>query len=200
MKRFVFPFLLLFNGLFVFAQKGQPKPIIKDGEAQVVPEFNDPKSWIKEELWVETTFDSDGDGKLDRMHVFVTRPEQTKGGRVKLPVIYMTSPYYGLTLAALMSNSDKYNWDVHHELGAEEKPRIHPNQNTREERPMMSGMTVKNGFHAAILPCIRLRRERASQMVPLPVGVRTKPWLQRPLLIGSTVEPKLIRPAQVQRK
>lgn len=143
MKRFVFPFLLLFNGLFVFAQKGQPKPIIKDGEAQVVPEFNDPKRWIKEELWVETTFDSDGDGKLDRMHVFVTRPEQTKGGRVKLPVIYMTSPYYGLTLAALMSNSDKYNWDVHHELGAEEKPRIHPNQNTREERPMMSGMTDK---------------------------------------------------------
>jgi hypothetical protein len=28
-------------------------------------------------LWVETGFDSDGDGKNDRMHVDVTRPKQT---------------------------------------------------------------------------------------------------------------------------
>src|SRR5690606_39481912 len=54
------------------------KPFFKDGEAQVVPAFEDPAKWIRHDLWVETTFDSDGDGKPDRMHVAVTRPEQTE--------------------------------------------------------------------------------------------------------------------------
>ena len=54
------------------------KPIIKDGEAQIVEAFNNPDKWIRHDLWVETTFDTDGDGKLDRMHVSVTRPEQTE--------------------------------------------------------------------------------------------------------------------------
>ena len=79
-----------------------PRPIFKNGEAQVVPEFSDKDDWIKEELWVESSFDSDGDGKLDRMHVFVTRPSQTSSGKLKLPVIYMSSPYYGLKLKALL--------------------------------------------------------------------------------------------------
>ncbi len=38
-------------------------PIFKDGEAQIVPAFKDPKEWIREDLFVETEFDSDGDGK-----------------------------------------------------------------------------------------------------------------------------------------
>jgi X-Pro dipeptidyl-peptidase len=36
-----------------------PKPIFKNGEAQIVPEFSSSEEWIKEELWVETSFDSD---------------------------------------------------------------------------------------------------------------------------------------------
>ncbi|MBA7515667.1 hypothetical protein ES705_07710 [subsurface metagenome] len=52
-------------------------PIIVNGETQIVPEFKDPDMWIRHDLWVETEFDSDGDGKLDRMHVDVTRPRQT---------------------------------------------------------------------------------------------------------------------------
>ena len=94
--------LLLFlagNFTAVFAQKIEtPKPIFENGEAQIVPEFSNPNDWIKEELWVETTFDSDEDGQLDRMHVFVTRPAQTAFGGLKLPVIYASSPYYGATL------------------------------------------------------------------------------------------------------
>ena len=31
-------------------------------------------------LWVETAFDSDGDGRLDRVHVDVVRPRQTANG------------------------------------------------------------------------------------------------------------------------
>lgn len=142
-KKTAFLFTLTLFVVNAQAQKDSPGPIFKDGEAQIVEEFNDPNSWLKEELWVETTFDSDGDGKMDRMHVFVTRPYQTSGGKVKLPVVYMTSPYYGLTLMALMSNSDKYNWDVKHELGAKEKERKHPDQNTREERPLMANFSDK---------------------------------------------------------
>ena len=50
-------------------------------------------------LWVETTFDTDGDGKLDRMHVDVTRPKQTETEGLKLPVVYESSPYYAGTAA-----------------------------------------------------------------------------------------------------
>ena len=34
-------------------------------------------TWVKQELWVETTLDSDFDGKLDRIHVDVTRVQET---------------------------------------------------------------------------------------------------------------------------
>lgn len=62
---------LLFT--FVVSSYGQMAkkagPIIENGEAQVVEAFSDPSKWIRHDLWVETEFDSDGDGKLDRMHV-----------------------------------------------------------------------------------------------------------------------------------
>ena len=58
-------------------QKGA-KAVFEDGQAQVVEAFKKKGDWIRHYLWVETEFDSDGDGKLDRMHVDVTRPEQTE--------------------------------------------------------------------------------------------------------------------------
>lgn len=83
------------------AQNSEPGgltvPVIEDGQAQIISEFEDPENWIRHDLWVETEFDTDGDGKLDRMHVSVTRPAQTEGGDLKLPVIYETSPYYAGT-------------------------------------------------------------------------------------------------------
>ncbi|MFK8058638.1 MAG: Xaa-Pro dipeptidyl-peptidase, partial [Polaribacter sp.] len=71
---------ILFILLFVFAANAQEKatPIFNDGEAQIVDAFKDQSKWIRTDLWVETTFDSDGDGKLDRMYVDVTRPMQTE--------------------------------------------------------------------------------------------------------------------------
>jgi X-Pro dipeptidyl-peptidase len=115
-------------------------PVFKNGEAQVVAAFRNSENWIKEELWVETSFDSDNDSKLDRMHVFVTRPIQTNDG-LRLPVIYMTSPYYGLKLKDyLFGNKKKYFWNVKHELGEQPKPHKHPNRKTREKRPFLAGM------------------------------------------------------------
>ena len=55
----------------------QTGPVIEDGQAQIVPAFADSAAWIRHDLWVETEFDTDGDGRPDRVHVDVTRPGQT---------------------------------------------------------------------------------------------------------------------------
>jgi X-Pro dipeptidyl-peptidase len=96
------------------AQKAAPTlPVFTDGQAQVVPGFNDPARWIRHDLWVEAEFDSDGDGKRDRMHVDVTRPEQTESEGLKVPVVYETSPYYSGT----GNVSERYMWNPRQELG-----------------------------------------------------------------------------------
>jgi X-Pro dipeptidyl-peptidase len=115
------------------------RPIIENGEAQVVQAFSDPSKWIRHDLWVETSFDSDGDGKLDRMHVGVTRPEQTETEGLQLPVIYESSPYYAGT-----AGLDKgIFWDVKHELGTPSKPRKHPNVTRLGERPIISNSQIQ---------------------------------------------------------
>ncbi|TNE79697.1 MAG: Xaa-Pro dipeptidyl-peptidase [Bacteroidetes bacterium] len=125
----------------LFAQ-GEAKPVFANGEAQRVAAFSDSKTWIREELWVETEFDSDGDGLLDRMHVFVTRPAQTDSGSLKLPVVYSSSPYNGLRLWALMGfGTKKLFWDVDHELGETPPKRKHKNLKTRSKRPFLADYT-----------------------------------------------------------
>jgi X-Pro dipeptidyl-peptidase len=109
-------------------------PVFKNGEAQVVEAFSDPADWIIHDLWVETDFDSDGDGQMDRMHVSVTRPKQTETEGLKLPVIYMSSPYFGG-----VAYSNDYFWDVQHELGEVPPARNHPSPiQTIDRRPLIS--------------------------------------------------------------
>jgi X-Pro dipeptidyl-peptidase len=108
---------------FLSAQSSPPaaskaRPVFVDGQAQIVPEFADEKQWIRHTLWVETQFDSDGDGKRDRVYVDVTRPGQTETEGLKVPVIYESSPYYAGT-----SNDRKLLWDVRQELGTPPPPR-----------------------------------------------------------------------------
>ena len=67
----------LLLGTALAAAGQDARPIFRDGQAQVVPAFSDANAWIREELWVETPFDTDGDGRPDRVHVDVTRPAQT---------------------------------------------------------------------------------------------------------------------------
>jgi len=109
-------------------------PVFKDGEAQKVPAFSNFDEWIIHDLWVETSFDTDGDGKPDRMHVDVTRPKQTESG-LKLPIIYNTSPYF----AGVASDDINSFWDVKHEIGATPPKRNHPTGiERRGERPVIS--------------------------------------------------------------
>ena len=69
--------------------------------------------WISGEVWVESSFDTDGDGKLDRLHADYTLPKETATDGLKVPVIYEDSPYYGGTASSYS------NWVVDHELGAQ---------------------------------------------------------------------------------
>ncbi len=103
--------LLLAFGLAPMAHAQTAGPVFVDGQAQVVAAFEDPDDWIREELWVETSFDSDGDGAMDRVHVAVTRQAQTDDG-LKVPVVYETSPYF----AGTASLGDLF-WNVEHEIG-----------------------------------------------------------------------------------
>ncbi len=115
-------------------------PVFENGMAQIVDGFNDPESWLRHDLWVETEFDTDGDGELDRMHVAVTRPPQTETEGLKLPVVYATSPYY----AGTAGNIDGLFWDVEHEIGATPKNRVHPEVERKGERPIISNSEIQN--------------------------------------------------------
>ena len=93
----------------------QTGPVIEDGQTQVVPAFADSSAWIRHELWVETEFDTDGDGRPDRVHVDVTRPPQTDSDGLKVPVIYETSPYYSGVAGVDLDHF----WNLRQEVGGE---------------------------------------------------------------------------------
>ncbi len=142
MKRYInisFVLMLLASFTIACAQQKDPKttPIFKDGEAQIVPAFEDPDSWIRHDLWVETDFNTDGDDKMDRMHVSVTRPQQTDTEGLKLPIVYVSSPYFAGVAA------DTPNWDVQHELGETAEERLHPEAKRTGERPIISNSHIK---------------------------------------------------------
>jgi X-Pro dipeptidyl-peptidase len=112
--------------------------VIEDGQARVVEAFADSTRWIRERLWVETTIDSDGDGRPDRIHVSVVRPRETETLGYRAPVIYETSPYYAGTapIADIM-------WNVQHELYTEPPPRgPQPWVDHRGDRGMISSSHV----------------------------------------------------------
>ncbi|PCJ92861.1 MAG: Xaa-Pro dipeptidyl-peptidase [Flavobacteriaceae bacterium] len=132
--------VLLLNIVPAIAQKaGKAIPVFENGEAQIIPAFNDPEKWIRHDLWVETEFDTDGDGKLDRMHVAVTRPEQTETEGLKLPIVYNSSPYF----AGVAALADGLFWNVRHELGEVAKPRTKVEVVRIGERPIISNAHIK---------------------------------------------------------
>ena len=115
-------------------------PVIENGEAQIVKRFEDPDMWIRHDLWVETEFDSDADGKRDLVHVAVTRQRQTETEGLKVPVIYATSPYY----AGTSSPVHAYMWDTRQELGARPPRRQEaPPIERTGERPIISKSFAK---------------------------------------------------------
>jgi len=135
--------LALVFSILSYAQTETEKatPIFKDGEAQIVDAFNGGfDSWVNHDLWVETEFDTDGDGEPDRMHVSVTRPKQTDTEGLKLPVIYVTSPYF----AGVAADVPGSMWNVERELGGKSQERVHPEVKRRSlPRPMISYSHIK---------------------------------------------------------
>ena len=91
-------------------------PVFANGMAQVVPAFRDTSGWIRQSLWVQTDFDTDRDGRNDRVFVNVTRPAQSDSG-LKVPIVYASSPYFAGVATTFAF------WDVKQELGAESPPR-----------------------------------------------------------------------------
>ncbi|PWH82054.1 Xaa-Pro dipeptidyl-peptidase [Algibacter marinivivus] len=139
LKKTTFLFILLIVFTFEIKAQETTKPVFKDGEAQIVEAFNTPEKWVRHDLFVETEFDTDGDGKLDRVHVDVTRPYQTDTEGLKLPIIYESSPYY----AGVAPDVDGVFWDVKHELGETAKERAHPEVKRLGERPIISNSQIK---------------------------------------------------------
>jgi predicted acyl esterase len=85
-------------------------PTFVNGLAQAV--FSaDPADWHSGEVWVEAPFDSDSDGRPDRIHTDFTAPREVLTDGLKVPVIFEDSPYYA-GFAPVYSN-----WAVDHELG-----------------------------------------------------------------------------------
>ncbi len=143
LRTFLLVTAVAFAAMPLYPQQAGTKaaPVFVDGEAQVVEAFSDPESWIREDLWVETEFDSDGDGRLDRMHVSVTRQKQTQTEGLKLPVVYETSPYYAGTAGFVPG----LFWNIRHNLGAPApEPRVHPEVQRRGERPIISRSQEKD--------------------------------------------------------
>jgi predicted acyl esterase len=92
------------------------QPTFANGLAQ--PVFATAEAdWVNYELWVESTFDSDRDGKNDRIHVDVSRPKETDSEGLKVPVVFQDSPYYA-------GGSASPNFAVDHELGQPPAARI----------------------------------------------------------------------------
>jgi X-Pro dipeptidyl-peptidase len=115
------------------------KPVFEDGLAQVVDGFKDPADWIQHYLWVETEFDSDGDGQLDRVHVDVTRQAQTDSDGLQVAVIYETSPYF-----SGVAGGDEFFWNTEHELGKKPPKRKQaPSIRYRSKPGMMSRSLIR---------------------------------------------------------
>ena len=120
---------------------GVTVPIFIDGEAQIVEGFKNSREWIRHDLWVQTEFDSDGNGTNDRVHVSVTRQKQTQTEGLKVPVIYNTSPYF----AGRGSTEPPYMWDPKHEVGAKPPKRnIAPPIPQQSLRPTISSQHTRD--------------------------------------------------------
>src|SRR5690606_22292355 len=119
--------------------QGVQVPSWENGCEQIVRAFAEAEDWIRHDLWVETEFDTDGDGNKDRMHVAVTRPEQTDSQGLKLPVVYISSPYF----AGVAPDVEGLFWNVKHELGEVPADRVHPQVTRTGERPIISNSGIK---------------------------------------------------------
>jgi X-Pro dipeptidyl-peptidase len=60
-------------------------------ESQPIYDFSQA---VHESVWVDTTMDTDGDGKPDTIAVDIVRPREAEAAGIKVPVIMDASPYF----------------------------------------------------------------------------------------------------------
>ncbi|WP_203918019.1 CocE/NonD family hydrolase [Rugosimonospora africana] len=81
---------VVFAGVPAAARAASPAIVVRDEQTQVAFGYTDA---VRQRVWVESDFDSDGDGSDDRIAVDIIRPAATEQG-LKVPVIMDASPYY----------------------------------------------------------------------------------------------------------
>ena len=163
-------------------------PVFTDGQAQIVPEFQESADWIQQKLWVETEFDSDADGRRDRMFVDVTRQRQTETEGLKVPVIYESSPYYAGT-----SGNRQFLWDVKQELGVQPPPRT-----SQPATAVQGGSDQRIDLAGGHLGAARLRRRpfgraraRDCRRAASPSDRIRSSWRRRRSSTGSMAAPRV---------
>ena len=67
-----------------------PAITIENGRTQPVFSYADA---VREHVYVESSVDSDADGRLDRVRVDIIRPKESGPG-LRVPVVIDESPYY----------------------------------------------------------------------------------------------------------
>lgn len=89
------------NGFFdkINESKKIPEVLVFDGKLQPIFSYSE---FLLEKVYVETSLDTDGDGKRDLIEVFIRRPKETLKG-MKVPVIYVANPYM------MSCNEEVYN-------------------------------------------------------------------------------------------
>lgn len=89
------------NGFFdkINESKKIPEVLVFDGKLQPIFNYSE---FLLEKVYVETSLDTDGDGKRDLIEVFIRRPKETLKG-MKVPAIYVANPYM------MSCNEEVYN-------------------------------------------------------------------------------------------
>ena len=74
----------------------EPPPWLKVEDGVTQPQFGLANA-IEEVVYVESTVDSDNDGRRDRVRIRISRPGETESQGIKVPVVLEHSPYRGNT-------------------------------------------------------------------------------------------------------
>ena len=94
--------LLTMGGLSTPTAAAAPRSSVVDNETQPIYSYADA---IRETVFVQSTIDSDNDGRRDRIAADVMRPKETDSG-LKAPIVMEASPYYGLSNLASLNAED----------------------------------------------------------------------------------------------
>ena len=148
----------------------------------------DSANWVNHELWVETTMDTDFDGRLDRVHVDVSRPMETETDGLKVPVIYEDSPYYA-------GGADVTNWAVDHEIGVPPATRPRAPFFTAGNTSPTISTHLREHVGAARLRrrALRVARAPATRTAARTPARRSRPRAPRRSSTGSTAAPRATR-------